>query len=337
MMKMIIFDFRESEAEFFKKNEFPDFDITFISEPLNEMTILTEAQWNETDVVSIFINSSVTENVIKKFKNLRIIATRSTGYNHIDIKYCTQNNIAVFNVEHYGQKAVSEYTFGLILAVVRNMLPAYLDIQKNFVNHFAYEGMNLNTLTIGVIGCGTIGAEVAKIAHFFGMRVLVYSYMKNNEISDICDFVSFDKLLEESDIITLHIPATSENRHILNYKEFEKMKQGVFIINTARGELINVSALYENLVNGKVRGAGLDVLECEFLTFNGDDIVNELKNSSEECVTNAFITQKLLGLKNVIITPHIAYNTRESVNILLTETFNNIRDFSKGMHTNQVC
>lgn len=335
-MKMLLFDFRESEREFFDNNELKDFDITFIAEPLNEMTCLTDEQWAETDVVSVFINSSVTKEVIDKFKNLRMVATRSTGYNHIDTEYCKHNNIAVFNVEQYGQSAVAQYTAGLIIALVRNLLPAYLDMQKNFVNHADYEGRNLNNLTIGIIGCGAIGSSVAKIAHLFGMRVLVYSYMKNNEVVDICDFVPLDELLAESDVITLHIPYTSENYHLFSYEEFSKMKEGAYIINTARGELIDVVALYENLLSGKIKGAALDVLECEYLTFSGD-VVNDIKNCNEKCVTSALITQKLLGLKNVIITPHIAYNTLESVNTLLDTTFNNIRDYIKGMHTNQVC
>jgi D-lactate dehydrogenase len=124
-MKMLMFDYRESEEDFFKQNKFSDIDITFIKEPLNEMSNLSEDQLNETDVISVFITSNVCEDVIKKFKNLRIVTTRSTGYNHIDVKYCSQNNIAVFNVEEYGQTSVAQYTFALILALVRNLFPAH--------------------------------------------------------------------------------------------------------------------------------------------------------------------------------------------------------------------
>ena len=114
-MKMLMFDFRDSEKEFFEKNEFPDFEITFISEPLNELTNLTQEQYDQTDVISVFISSTVSADVIKRFKNLRVIATRSTGYNHIDVKYCSQNNIAVFNVEEYGQTSVAQFTMVLIM------------------------------------------------------------------------------------------------------------------------------------------------------------------------------------------------------------------------------
>ena len=129
-MKMLMFDFRDSEKEFFNKNDFPDFDITFIKEPLNEMSQLTQEQYEQTDIISIFISSTISEEVLNRFKNLRVIATRSTGYNHIDVKTCSQKNIAVFNVEEYGQTSVAQYTFALIMALVRNLFPAYLDIQK---------------------------------------------------------------------------------------------------------------------------------------------------------------------------------------------------------------
>ena len=159
---------------------------------MNELTQLSESQFSETDIVSVFINSNVTENVIKKFKNLRIIATRSTGYNHIDLKYCTQSNIAVFNVEQYGQTAVAQYTIGLIISLVRNILPAYLDVQKNLVHHPNYEGRNLNNLTLGIIGCGAIGGAVAKIANSLGMKVLIHTISKRHDIENFVEYVSFD-------------------------------------------------------------------------------------------------------------------------------------------------
>lgn len=336
-MKMLMFDFRDSEKDFFDKNEFPDFEITFIKEPLNEMSQLTQEQLDETDIISVFISSNVCEDVIKKFKNLRVIATRSTGYNHIDVKHCSQNNIAVFNVEEYGQTSVAQFTMTLIMALVRNLFPAYLDIQRNYIDHANYEGRNLNELTLGIIGCGAIGSAVAKLANLFDMKILVHSYSKRSDIAGFADYVSLNELLEQSDIITLHVPYSSENYHMLGEKEFAKMKEGSYFVNTARGELIDIVALYENLLSGKIKGAALDVLECEYLALSPDNIVEDIKTSKSNCVTSALITQKLLGMDNVIITPHIAYNTQESVNTLLTTTFNNIRDFHKGERNNQVC
>ena len=336
-MKMLMFDFRESERDFFERNDFPDFEITFIPEPLNEMSQLTQEQYDETDVISVFISSNVCEEVLKRFKNLRVVATRSTGYNHIDVKHCSQNNIAVFNVEEYGQTSVAQFTITLILSLVRNLFPAYLDIQRNYINHADYEGRNLNKLTIGIIGCGAIGGAVAKIANFFDMKILVYSYAKRTDVSSFAEYVTLDELLERSDIVSLHVPYSSENYHMIGENEFSKMKDGAYFVNTARGELIDIVALYENLLSGKIKGAALDVLECEYLALSPENIVEDIKSSNSNCVTSALITQKLLGMLNVIITPHIAYNTQESVDTLLEVTFNNIRDFHKGVRNNQVC
>lgn len=336
-MKMIMFDFRDSERDFFNKNDFPDFDISFIKEPLNEMSQLTQEQYEETVVISVFISSNLSKEVLERFKNLRVVTTRSTGYNHIDVKYCSQNNIAVFNVEEYGQTSVAQYTLALILALVRNLFPAYLDIQRNYVNHPDYEGRNLNNMIIGIIGCGAIGGAVAKLANCLGMQVLVYSYAKRADVNSFVEYVTLDELLEQSDIVSLHVPYSPENYHMIGEKEFAKMKDGAYFINTARGELIDIVALYENLQNGKIKGAALDVLECEYLALSPENIIDSQKEVSSSCVASALITQKLLGMQNVIITPHIAYNTQESVNTLLDTTFNNIRDFNKGMRNNQVC
>lgn len=334
-MKMLMFDVRETEKELLKKLNLKDIDVTYFEEPLNENTKLTEEQLQETDIISIFIFSNLTEEVLSKFKNLRVIATRSTGFNHIDIDYCSKKNIAVLNVDKYGEKAVAEYSIGLIITLLRKILPASLDMKKHKLKMSEYEGQNLNNMTIGIIGCGSIGSSVAKIAKFFGMNILIHSINKNKEIEEFCNFVSLDKLLQESDIITLHIPYTEDNYHMIGENEFKKMKNGVMIINTARGELIDIKSLYENLKSGKVKAAGLDVLECELL--NTAEVTEFISKSNSFCMETALITQKLFEMDNVIITPHIAYNTTESIKYLLEISFNNIKDYAKGMNSNRVC
>lgn len=336
-MRMLIFDFRESEKEFFKKNEFVDFDITFINEPLNDITQLTEEQKNETSLISIYRSSNLTAKVLNQFKNLRIIATRTYGYGHIDIDYCIEHNIAVLNVESYGEEGVAEYTIGLMIALVRNMISAIIDLKNHEIDYEKYEGRSLNNMTLGIIGCGEVGVLVSKIAHFLGMRVLIYSYMQNPKVSNYCEFVDFERLLKESDIISLHIPNSPDNYHMLGADEFDKMKDGVYIVNTARGALIDIRALYDNLIKGKVKGAALDVMECEFLSTHPGEITDAIKDSKSDCVEIALVTQKLFNLDNVIMTPHIGYNTHCSINYLLEQTFNNIRDYLKGIYSNRVC
>lgn len=336
-MKMLMFDFRDTEKEFFDNNKLVDFDLSFIGEPLNADYKLTEEQKLETDIISVFRSSNLTDKVLKQFKNLRIIATRSYGYGHIDLDYCIEHNIAVLNVEQYGEEAVAQYAIALIIVLVRNMLPAILDMKNHKINYKHYEGKKLNNLTLGIIGCGQIGSAVAKIANYFGMKLLIHSYMQNPELDSFCDFVSLDELLSESDVISLHLLYTGDNYHLIGKEEFEKMKDGVVFVNTARGELLDIKALYDNLVKGKVKAAALDVLECEFLSTHPGELSNVIKDSESHCVETALVTQKLFNMDNVIITPHIAYNTHESVNYLLTKTFNNIRDYIKGANTNRVC
>ena len=336
-MKMIIFDFRESEKDYFNTNNLNDFDITFIKEPLNDKTMLKDELFEDTDIISVFTTSEVSKKVLEKFKNIRIISTRSTAYDHIDLDYCTKQNITVFNIEQYGKNSVAEYTTTLMLALIRNLLPAYFDIKNHCINHKKYEGRTLNSYTIGIIGCGAIGSSVAKIAKFFGMKVLINSYMKNPELKSSCEYVSFDELLEKSDIITIHIPYNDDNYHMISYKEFEKMKNGVYIINTSRGELLDTNALYDNLVKGKVKGAALDVLECEFINTYEGELSEIMKDTQQHCIEAALITQKLFKMNNVIITPHIAYNTQDSIEYILSETFNKIRDYYKGIKSDRVC
>lgn len=320
MIKMMMFDFRESEKEFFENNELVDFDITFINEPLNETTELNEEELKETSIISVFRSSNLTRNVLDKFHNLRMIATRSYGYGHIDLDYCIEHNIAVLNIEQYGEEAVAQYAIALIIVLIRNMLPAIIEMKSHNINYEHYEGRTLSNLKLGIIGCGEVGALVSKIAHFFGMKVMIYSYMQNPELEEFCDFVSFDELLKESDIISLHLPYSGDNYHMLGPNEFDKMKDGVYIVNTARGELLDIKALYDNLIKGKVKAAALDVLECEFLSTHPGELTNVIENSNSNCVETALITQKLFKMDNVIITPHIAYNTNDSVNYLLEKT-----------------
>ncbi len=336
-MKMLMFDFRDTEKEFFENNELVDFDISFINEPLNEDYRLNNEQINETDIISVFRSSNLTAKVLEKFKNLRIIATRSYGYGHIDLDYCIEHNIAVLNVEQYGEDAVAQYAIALIIVLIRNMLPAIIDMKEHKINYRNYEGKKLNNLTLGIVGCGKIGVAVAKIAHFLGMNVIINSYMQNPELESFCKFVTFDELLETSDIISLHLVYTGDNYHLIGAKEFDKMKDGVFFVNTARGELLDIKALYDNLVSGKVKAAALDVLECEFLSTHPGALTDVIKGSESHCVETALVTQKLFNMNNVIITPHIAYNTHETVNYLLDTTFNNIKDYIKGINTNRVC
>jgi len=332
-MKILLFDLRESEKKFFQNNKFTDFDITLKEDALTEKTKLSKEEYENTCVLCVYRSSILNENVLNKFKNLRMIATRSHGFTHIDLDYCVKNRISVLNIEQYGEEAVAEFALGVIIDLTRKIKSAMIDIRHKNINPKQYEGELLNKKTIGIVGCGKVGLKLAKIARFFDMKVLVSSYKEMPNLDSICNIVPFDKLLSESDIIYLHMPFTTENYQIIGEEEIEKMKNGVYIINTSSIELINLESLYKGLMSGKVSGAGLDILESDYKKGKNKDLGGETMNTQK----NYKITEKLLNLPNVLITPHLAYNTKEYIDYVLEYTFNNIRDNIKGIYTNRVC
>ena len=165
------------------------------------------------------------------------------------------------------------------------------------------------------------------------MKVLVSSYKESPQFEKVCNIVPFETLLSESDIIYLHMPFTTENYQIIGKNEFNKMKDGVYLINTSSVELLDLESLYNNLVSGRVSGAGLDILESDYLKGKSKELGNETMSTKQ----NFKITEKLLNMPNVLITPRLAYNTKEYIDYVLDYTFNNIRDNIKGIYTNRVC
>jgi len=332
-MKVLFFDLRESEKPFFEKNKFCDFDINYREEALTEKTKLTDEEYEKTCILCVYRSSILTENILKKFKNLRIIATRSHGFTHIDLDYCIKNRITVLNAEQYGEEAVAEFALGVIIDLTRKIKTAMIDIRKHEIDPKKYEGELLNKKTIGIIGCGKVGIKLAKIANYFDMKVLVSSYKEAPQFEKVCNVVPFDKLLSESHIIYLHMPFTTENYQIIGEEEFKKMKNGVYIVNTSSVELLNLEALYKNLLSGKVKGAGLDILESDYIKGKTKELGGETMSTKQ----NYKITEKLLDMPNVLVTPHLAYNTKEYMDYVLSTTFNNIRDNIKGIYTNRIC
>lgn len=335
-MKMLMFDFRDSEKEYFKNNPIHDLEIEFIKESLNENTILTDEQKENTVIVSVFINSNLSKKILSQFKNLQIVATRSTGYNHIDIEHCRKNNITVLNVPDYGKTSVAQYTMGMIITLVRNVFLASNDIKNKEIDYPNYEGRDLSQLSIGVIGTGSIGSAVCELANMFNMKIYAHDIRINEKINNYVEYVCLDELLSKSDIITLHIPYIKEFYHMISEKEFKKMKDGVYIINTSRGELIDIEALYEYVKSGKVKGVALDVVECEYLNYEKKQFKKALDSSTERCLKNTLIVDKLLKFDNIIITPHIAYNTKESIINILDIMFKSIKCHYNGDYTSRI-
>lgn len=331
--KIAFFELEQWEKEYFLKN-LKNCEMKFIGDHLNENNV-NEAK--DADAIGIFIYSAVNKKMLEKLPNLKLIATLSTGFDHIDLKECNKRNIAVCNVPHYGENTVAEHTFALILNLTRMIHKAYERTTRGDFTIEGLRGIDLQGKTIGVVGAGSIGQHVVRIAKGFEMNVIAFDKFKNLKLAKKLGFkyVGFGYLLKNSDIVTLHVPYSKETRHLIGRKEVSSMKNGVLIINTARGGIIDTSALLDGLKSGKIGGAGLDVLEGECFIKEEKQILS--RHFLKECDLKTVLQDHLLlRHPNVIITPHNAFNSWEAMHRILDTTILNIGSFLKKKAVNVV-
>lgn len=290
------------------------------------------------EVLSNFIGYPVTAETLKLFPNLKYVTTRSTGYDHIDLKACQERGVLVSNVPTYGENTVAEFAFALLLALSRKIFPGVKRVREQGL--FATEGLqgfDLQGKTLGVIGTGHIGTYVIKIAKGFGMNVVAFDPYPKAELATQYGFtyVTLQDLLKSSDVISLHVPYMPATHHLINTKNIGLCKKGAVIINTARGGLIETSALVSALKSGQIAGAGLDVLEEEGFV---KDEVHMLAQGhpNEEQLKTVLADHELIYMDNVLITPHNAFNTREALMRILDTTVGNIQSFAEGKPVNLV-
>ena len=291
---------------------------------------------DDAQIISVFIYSDLDATRLSQLPSLRMIATRSTGYNHIDMAYCRERNIVVSNVPSYGANTVAEHTFALLLSLSRNIYQARERTLRNDFSFHGLQGFDLMGKILGVIGTGQIGRHVIRIAKGFEMRVLAYNPHQDAAISERLGFeyVGLDELLARSDVISLHCPLTAETQHLIGKQAFMKMKKGVYLINTARGGLIDTEALLWALDAGIVAGAGLDVLEEEEAVREERELLSGRFNAGklQAVLRNHVLTKH----ERVIITPHIAFNSREAVERILETTVENIAAYLAQAPSNVV-
>jgi D-lactate dehydrogenase len=288
-------------------------------------------------VISIHVTSPVTAEILKHLPQLRHIACRTTGYDHVDLEAAKARGITVSNVPAYGEATVAEYTFLLLLAVSRQLMRSAHSVHARVVTPDKLTGHDLAGRTLGLIGTGRIGRHVAQIARGFGLAVLAYDPQPNEAATELgYRYVPLPELYAQADAITLHAPATPETHHLLDAQAFAAMKPGVIIVNTARGSLIDTPALIAALESGKVGGAGLDVLEGEEnLEFANELHLLNVKQLGDEArqVLGIDILHKM---PNVLITAHNAYNSAEALERIRATTVANIRAALSGRPQNLV-
>jgi D-lactate dehydrogenase len=289
------------------RERFPDAKV--VEKSLEGEALIDAAR--DAEIVSTFIYTKFPGNVLQKLPKLKLLCTRSVGFNHIDLEACGEQGIIVTNVPDYGSHVIAEHVFAMLLSTLRHIPEADRRVEGGTFDYRGLRGMALRGKTMGIVGTGKIGERVAEIAFGFGMRILAFDKCRREHLERFCGvrYVSFETLLRESDFVTLHLPALRDTEHMLNAASFAQLKNGAILVNTARGELIDSQALVHALKAGKIRYAMLDVLEHE-------------KNFEEN--------RELISLPNVITTPHIAFYADDSMRNMYEDCFDSIRQFLKG-------
>ena len=319
-MRVAWFDTDEWERDYLEEKELY-FEIDFFDESL---TPENKEQAEKYDAVAIFVSSQLTEEVVNSL-DVEIIACRSTGFDHVNLDAASENGIKVCNVPEYGGTTVAEHCFGLILSLSRKIYYGIKNVENGDFSHEGLRGFDLKGKTLGVIGTGTIGQNVIRIANGFEMETIAHDPYPDHEASEELDYeyVELDELVKEADIISINCPLTDSTRHLLSEDEFEKM-DGSIIINTARGEIIDTSALVDGLENGSVEAAGLDVLEEECYLEDDIEVLSELP---DECDTETLLEDHLLMERDdVIVTPHNAFNSIEALHRIEDVTIHNLEN-----------
>lgn len=333
-MKIVLFEVAESERLICDQLE-AEHTVACLAEPLG---LAIGADVHDAEIISTFIESQLTAETLAPFLNLKLIATRSTGYDHIDLAYCRDAGITVCNVPDYGDTTVAEHTFALLLALSRHIPAAVERTQRGDFSQVDLRGFDLASKILGVVGVGGIGWRVIHIAKGFGMGVVAFDINPDHTLEAALGFrfADLDQVLASCDILTLHVPGGAETHHLISSAQFALMKPGAVLVNTSRGGVVDAEALIHALTEGRLAGAALDVLGEEAWLGDEAQIFREGPDLSLETLRGLAADHALMRLPNVILTPHIAYNTHEAVRRILDTTLANIQAFVNGDPQNVV-
>lgn len=294
------------------------FEIRFFEMSFQEETISLARGF---DAICIFVNDYVNARMIDQLHEMKVraILLRSAGFNHVDVQ-AAEGKLCILRVPSYSPEAVAEFAIGMILTVNRFTHKAYNRTREFNMSLNGLMGVDLYQKTAGIIGTGKIGQAMIRICRGFGMHVVAYDPYPNKELS--VEYVSLEKLMAQADLISLHCPLTSETKHIVNRATIDHMKQGVYLVNTSRGALIDTDALIDGLVAGKFGGVGLDVYEDEEGIFYED--------KSGEIMQDENLA-RLMTFPNVLITSHMGFFTKEAMQAIAKVTLENAYAFENGL------
>lgn len=290
-----------------------------------------------TNILVSFIYSQITKEVINALPKLEYITTMSTGYDHVDLSECKKRNIKVSNVPFYGENTVAEHTFALIFALARRLPESIEKVYKGSFSPEGLRGFDLKDKTIGIVGLGHIGEHVAKIANGLDMKIIASDPKQNKKVAKKYNikFTNLNDLLKSSDIISLHAPYNEKTHYLINKANIKLIKNGAYLINTARGGIIDTEALIWALKNNVLAGAGLDVLEEECFIKEEKELLS--KPFQKKCDLRKVLQGHwLIQDPRVIVTPHNAFNSNEALERILDTTVDNIQAFLSSKYINRV-
>lgn len=320
-MKIIFYDTKKYDRDSFEKvvTDFPETEIDYLEADLSVQTARLAKGY---DAVCAFVSSDVSEKVLQILgqRGVKLVLMRCAGFNNVDLAAADANGITVLRVPGYSPEAVAEHAMALALAVNRHIHKGYIKVRENNFSLVGLTGVNFYGKTAGIVGTGKIGAAMCRICHGFGMKVIAYDIYQNPDL-DFVEYVDFDTLLANSDLISLHCPLTEENYHLINQDTIRKMKDEVILVNTSRGALIKTDDLIAGIRSRKFFGVGLDVYEEE---------TNNVFENREDDFLEHSTTARLLSFPNVIVTSHQGFLTEEALAAISRTTLQNAMDFKNA-------
>ena len=323
-MKILFYDTKSYDKESFedtlKAKGFTDITIEYTKSDLDPRTAALAEGF---DAVCAFVSSDIgtqTLDILHE-KGISLLLMRCAGFNNIDLDTAAKYGIRIMRVPGYSPEAVAEHAMALALASNRRLYKAYNKVRENDFSLSGLMGFNFYEKTAGIIGTGKIGAAMCRICRGFGMKVIAYDVYQNESLKDFVEYVPLEKLLSDSDVISLHCPLMDSTYHIINIYTIRQMKDGVILVNTSRGALVKTDDLIEGIRMHKFAGVGLDVYE--------EETKNVFEDRSDEILEHS-TTARLLSFPNVMITSHQGFFTREALGAIAETTLQNALDYMAG-------
>lgn len=320
-MKTAIFSIHSFDKPFFEKIKNNNHEFVYFEEQLSKETASLAKGF---DAIALFTSDTVNEEILKLLHSfgVKFIALRSVGYDHIDLEKATKLKIKVANVPRYSPFAIAEHTLAMILALNRKLIIADNRIKRHDFSLDGLTGFDLNNKTVGIIGTGKIGTVLAKILYGFGCKLLGFDKVEDKSLKSKYDlhYTSLDELCQKADIITLDVPLNKDTTYLINENQISLMKDGVMLINTARGGIIDTKAVITALKTGKIGAFGTDVYEKEKGIFFYDKSDAILQDDTLALLTT---------FSNVLVTPHQAFLTNEALEGIATTTTSNLDQWQK--------